>query len=134
MRGDGPSGLGGRTPTSWRLGMTRARRSRILVLAATASVAAAGSLVATPPTDAAPPPWTVVASGLNNPRLLTISRTGIYVGEAGFGGSGPCHTGGDGAKVCYGASGSITRIANGKQGRILSGLPSFAATDGSSAI
>jgi hypothetical protein len=76
----------------------------------------------------------VVAKGLNNPRLLTIAPTGIYVGEAGFGGAGPCHTGGDGSKVCYGTSGSITRIANGRQGRILSGLPSFAGSDGSEAI
>ncbi len=76
----------------------------------------------------------MVASGLNNPRLLTISSTGIYVGEAGFGGSGPCHTGGDGTKTCYGTSGSITRIAGGHQGRILSGLPSFAPANGSQAI
>jgi hypothetical protein len=114
--------------------MIRARTSRTLALAAVATVAAAGALIPTTPVGAAPPPWTVVAHGLNNPRLLTISPTGIYVGEAGFGGSGPCHTGGDGTKVCYGTSGSITRIANGRQGRILSGLPSFAGADGSSAI
>jgi hypothetical protein len=114
--------------------MIRARTSRTLTLAAVASVAAAGALVPTPQVGAAPPPWTVVASGLNNPRLLTISSTGIYVGEAGYGGSGPCHTGGDGTKACYGTTGSITRIAGGHQGRILSGLPSFAATDGTGAI
>ncbi len=114
--------------------MLGTRTSRTLALAAVATVAASGALIPTTPTGAAPPPWTVVAHGLNNPRLLTISPTGIYVGEAGYGGRGPCHTGGDGSKACYGTSGSITRIANGRQGRILSGLPSFAATDGSSAI
>jgi hypothetical protein len=97
-------------------------------------MAAAGALVPAPPGGAVGPPWTVVASGLNNPRLLTISPTGIYVGEAGYGGSGACHTGGDGTKTCYGTSGSITRIAHGHQGRILSGLPSFAPADGSEAI
>ena len=114
--------------------MVRARTSRTLTLAAVATLAATGALVPTPTVSAAAPPWTVVAHGLNNPRLLTISPTGIYVAEAGFGGSGPCHTGGDGSKACYGASGSITRIAHGRQGRILTGLPSFAATDGTSAI
>ncbi len=114
--------------------MTRSRTSRTLTLAAAATMAASGALIPTPQVGAAAPPWTVVAHGLNNPRLLTISPTGIYVGEAGFGGAGPCHTGGDGSRACFGTSGSITRIANGRQGRILSGLPSFAAADGSSAI
>jgi hypothetical protein len=114
--------------------MARSRTTRTLTLAAAATMAASGALIPTTPVGAAAPPWTVVAKGLNNPRLLTISPTGIYVAEAGFGGSGPCHTGGDGEKACYGTSGSITRIARGRQGRILTGLPSFAATDGSSAI
>jgi len=114
--------------------MTRARTPRALTLAAVATVAAAGTLVPTPTAGAVAPPWTVVAHGLNNPRLLTISRTGIYVGEAGFGGAGPCHTGGDGSTVCYGTSGSVTRIARGHQSRILTGLPSFAGASGAQAI
>ncbi len=114
--------------------MTRATKPRTLTLAAVATLAVAGALVPTPPGGADAPPWTVLASGLNNPRLLTISSSGIYVGEAGFGGSGPCHTGGDGSRVCFGTSGSVTRIAGGHHARILTGLPSFAGADGSEAI
>lgn len=75
----------------------------------------------------------VVASGLNNPRHLSFSPTGdLYVAEAGRGGSGPCIVGGEGP-ACFGLTGSVTRIRNGTQSRVLSGLPSVAAEDGSNA-
>jgi len=75
------------------------------------------------------PPPTVVAAGLNNPRGLTFGPdAALYVAEAGTGGDGACIIGPAG-EVCYGATGSITRIANGTQARIVSDLPSLAMPD-----
>ena len=79
-------------------------------------------------------PFTVVATGLNNPRSITIGPNGaLYVAEAGKGGPGPCVTGPDGSKECIGLTGSITRIMNGQQHRILGNLSSVAGSDGTSA-
>jgi hypothetical protein len=85
-----------------------------------------------PTTPAGP---TVVATGLNNPRHLSFSRSGdLYVAEAGTGGDGPCIDSSDGSHVCYGATGSITEVtARGAQKRVVTGLPSLAATGGASA-
>jgi hypothetical protein len=76
---------------------------------------------------------TVIATGLDNPRGLALAGGAVYVAEAGRGGSGPCGIAAGGDTVCYGATGAVTRIANGTQSRIVSGLPSLAAPDGSSA-
>lgn len=76
----------------------------------------------------------VVASGLDNPRGLDIGRWGeIYVTEAGRGGDGPCVAGPEADEVCVGASGAVTKIWHAKQRRVLEGLPSTAAPDGSAA-
>lgn len=78
---------------------------------------------------------TTVASGLDNPRGIAFSPNGaLYVAEAGRGGSGPCVAGPEGGQTCYGATGAVTRIWKGAQERVLSGLPSHAAPDGSQAI
>lgn len=80
---------------------------------------------------------TVVARGLNNPRGLDFGPSGLlYVAEAGMGGSGPCVPGPEGGQVCLGMSGSLSRIDLSRrvQERILTGLPSLAAPDGSAAI
>lgn len=78
----------------------------------------------------------VVATGLNNPRGLTIGPDGgIYVAEGGTGGadcyqvdpSDPTFV------MCIGATGSVTRIENGVQERIATGLPSMADPSGFSA-
>ena len=77
---------------------------------------------------------TVIASGLNNPRHLTIGADGaIYVAEAGKGGTGPCVNAPEG-KLCYGTTGAITKVWNGHQVRIVKGLPSAANPDGSFAL
>jgi hypothetical protein len=77
----------------------------------------------------------VVAQGLDNPRGITLGEDGaLYVAEAGRGGAEPCVSGPEGGQVCYGASGAITRIANGRQERIVSGLPSIAGEEGAAAI
>ena len=77
----------------------------------------------------------VVAGGLDNPRGLDIGPWGqIYVAEAGRGGAGPCVSGPEGeGETCAGASGAVTKIWHGKQRRVLEGLPSHAAPDGSAA-
>jgi hypothetical protein len=85
----------------------------------------------------------VIASGLDNPRHVAVSRWGaVYVAEAGRGGSPAtsksCFDSAEGF-ACTGATGAITRISKGHHGharqqRIVSGLASFAPADGASAI
>lgn len=83
---------------------------------------------------AAPAPlFTVIASGLNNPRGLAVAPDGaVYVAEAGAGGAGPCVKG-QGGPSCLGPTGAVTRIQNGSQARVLVGLPSVAGKDGTQA-
>lgn len=71
----------------------------------------------------------VIASGLDGPRGLTFAPDGsLYVTEAGRGGTGRCipAPGGTDEVMCYGATGAVTRIQNGKQERVVTGLPSLA--------
>jgi hypothetical protein len=71
---------------------------------------------------------TVVMSGLDNPRGLALGPDGgIYVAEAGRGGSGTEIIGGEGQPVRYGASGAVSRSLAGTQQRIITGLPSLAS-------
>jgi sugar lactone lactonase YvrE len=66
----------------------------------------------------------VVMSGLDNPRGLAFGpEGGLYVVEAGSGGSGPCQTLRM-AQQCYGPSGAVTRLWRGVQERVVAGLPS----------
>jgi hypothetical protein len=79
-------------------------------------------------------PWTV-ASGLDNPRGLAFGPHGeLFVAEAGRGGRGPCRTGAEGDRVCFGPSGAISEIVRGEHHRIVKGLPSLAAAGGAQAI
>ena len=73
-------------------------------------------------------PFMVVARGLDNPRGLAIGPKGeLYIAEAGKGGAGPCMASPEGGGMtCYGSSGAITRLWQGKQQRIVTGLPSAA--------
>jgi hypothetical protein len=73
---------------------------------------------------------TVVGSHLNNPRKVFIGADGaIYVAESGTGGRTTC-LGRGAAATCVGLTGSITRIADGVQKRVVTGLPSAAHRDG----
>lgn len=103
------------------------------------AAAAAGLLAASMavPAHAEAPGPEVVASGLDNPRQLTVAATGdIFVAEAGRGGEGPpCLPNPEDETdvVCFGSSGAITRISGGHQHRVVTGLPSVAGADGSNA-
>ncbi len=89
-------------------------------------------LLAAGPT-AADTSWQTIASGLDNPRGITAGPDGeLYVAEAGRGGDGPCAAGPEG-EVCFGMTGAITKIHDGTQTRVITGLPSLAAADGSGA-
>lgn len=83
-----------------------------------------------------------VADKLNNPRQLTFGPNGdLYVAEAGKGNVGAtdpggCLSGPEGP-ACAGNTGSVTRIKNpahhASASRVVTGLLSFAAPDGSGA-
>ncbi|HKQ00659.1 MAG TPA: ScyD/ScyE family protein [Actinomycetes bacterium] len=76
----------------------------------------------------------VVADGLNNPRGIGFGPDGaLYVAESGKGGTGPCIPSPEGGEACFGRSGSVTRITRHSQHRVLTGLPSTAAPDGTAA-
>jgi hypothetical protein len=120
-------------------------------VAASAAFAAAGTEGAKP--AAHKTGVSVIASGLDNPRGLTLAfGGGLLVAEAGRGGSGPCTGSPENPDElqCLGASGAITWIGNvpfggpesaptegaGKpwrQRELVGGLPSLAVEDGSGA-
>jgi hypothetical protein len=71
----------------------------------------------------------VVASGLDSPRHLSVTRRGeVYVAEAGTGGNDCIDVteGEDTFTVCAGTTGAITRVSRwGHQSRVVKGLPSL---------
>jgi hypothetical protein len=78
---------------------------------------------------------TTVATGLDNPRGLAFAPNGaLYVAEAGRGGAGPCFTGPEEGDACFGTSGAVSVLRNGRKIPVLTGLPSIADRDGSAAI
>jgi hypothetical protein len=80
--------------------------------------------------------FTVIADGLNHPRGLSFSSDGsLYVTEAGVGGNGDCvpPPSGQGDLLCYGTTGAVTKIKDGRVDRIITGLSSLALPDGSGA-
>jgi len=107
--------------------MKNVLRNASVLLGCTAWMALAGSAFAQSP-------YSVVMSGLDNPRGLAFAPNGaLYVAEAGRGGSGPCALNGAGETRCFGTSGAITRLWQGVQSRVAQGLESHAMPDGSSA-
>ncbi|MFB7892672.1 ScyD/ScyE family protein [Microbacterium sp. NPDC056044] len=119
---------------SHRRSRSRALAALITAAAATIAVVSAGApaVAADPP----PPVSSVVATGLDNPRQVSIGAGGtVYVAEAGTGGAGPCLPNPEDpeASVCLGATGAVTQISRGTQTRIVTGLPSLAGADGSGA-
>ncbi len=71
----------------------------------------------------------VVADGLDNPRGLTFGPDGaLWIAEAGgVGGAdaGPCLTGPEGNDVCYNTTGAVTRVLDGQQERVATGIRSI---------
>jgi hypothetical protein len=101
-----------------------------------ATLAAATFAFAAVAAHANGPTVQVIAQGLNNPRGLGFAANGdLYVAEAGIGGTGRCRPAPDGqpVAVCYGETGSLTRIdTDGKRSprRVIQGLPSMAPAGG----
>ena len=68
----------------------------------------------------------VVAEGLNNPRHLTFDdQDNLWIAEAGVGGTEDCISEGPmGGEFCFALTGSITRVDEQGQERVVTGLPS----------
>jgi hypothetical protein len=97
------------------------------VVAAAAALALLAAVAASATTPAR---LEVVAENLNNPRKLFVGPDrALYVVEAGSGGRDKC-LGSGLDKTCIGLSGSITRIRNGSQQRVVTGLWSGAPPNG----
>jgi hypothetical protein len=106
--------------------------TRVVTLAGVVVSLASSSL----PGRAAAPPFTVVMSGLDNPRGLAFGEKGaLYVAEAGRGGSAPCIVTPPprNEEVCFGATGAVSRLRKGRQERVVTGLPSAAPPGGQGA-
>ncbi len=71
---------------------------------------------------------TVVANQLNNPRGVAFDAGGaLYITEVGTGGASPSIPGPSPTlELVFGSSGAITRVQNGIQERVITGLPSLA--------
>jgi sugar lactone lactonase YvrE len=112
--------------------MSRRRLVALLVACCTALSAFAGVAQA----DSGNFALEVVAAQLRNPRGLAIAADGtIFVAESGRGGRN-CQTIGEGEEtfeMCYGPTSAITRVRNGQQRRVITGLPSLAGRDGAGA-
>lgn len=96
----------------------------VLPLSATAGAATTAA-------STAGPKVAVVASGLNNPRSLAWRGGHLYVSEAGLGGT-QCRRVAPGpmGKICFGITGSISRIDNGRVTRVVRGLASILEPSG----
>jgi hypothetical protein len=117
-------------------------RRTCLALLATVTAAAGVTVAVAPAAEAAPGGPIVVASGLNNPRALSLLADGstLLVAEAGAGGP-QCGPGGpDGGTTCVGATGSIDAITapnnarNVAPNRVITGLLSASGEGGIGAV
>jgi hypothetical protein len=75
-----------------------------------------------------------IMTGLDSPRGLAIGPDGgLYVAEAGRGGATPTSIIIEGQPRVFGSTGAVSRLLNGVQERVVTGLPSLTLEDGSSA-
>ena len=72
------------------------------------------------------PAYTVVADHLDNPRQLAVHGEGVYVAEAGTGGTACTPDG----SVCFGTTGAVTRVRHGRAERVQRGLISVSTHGG----
>src|ERR1700760_2685814 len=101
-----------------------------------AAAGAATSATASP--SSAKPTVSVVRSGLNNPRHLTLTGDGLWVAQAGAGGpagksncvTGPSTGGAGNTKYCVGQTGAVSLIRHGHIAASVR-LPSVIQTDSS---
>jgi hypothetical protein len=97
--------------------------------------APSGAAPAVVPTASTEP--VVVATGLNNPRQLSLSGTDLFVAEAGSGGTA-CGEGGEDS--CIGTTGAVAKITQAYRARsatptrVVTGLLSAAGPDGTFAV
>lgn len=109
--------------------MSRPFRSLAVAMVAASGIAlmtaGAAPAIAAPATAvarSATPVVTVVASGLNDPKEVTLGPGGLYVAESGTGGSS-CVTIA-GTSYCEGQTGAIVLVNGAGTRTVLSGLPS----------
>jgi hypothetical protein len=107
----------------------------VAALAALLALLAASLVGVSAPAGAVSAPE-VVATGLNDPYKLSFDADGdLYVAESGTGGDTcvemppPGDAEGEDEEVCFGLTGSVTRIVggDGAQSRVVTGLPSIGA-------
>jgi hypothetical protein len=99
---------------------------------------AGASTSATATASSAKPTVSVVRSGLNNPRHLTLTGDGLWVAQAGAGGpagksscvTGPSTGGAGSTSYCVGQTGAVSLIRHGHIAASVS-LPSVIQTDSS---
>jgi len=106
---------------------------RVFTAATAAALVTVGTVLASLPANATPsgdgaPTVTVVASGLNSPKHLTIGPGGVYVVESGTGGSN-CVTV-DGDSECEGQTGAVALVTPFGTFNVLTGLASVQEAEG----
>lgn len=107
------------------------RWRRPVAVAGAVAAVAAGAVAAPVSASSGGPDVEVIASGLDNPRGLTVLHDDtVLVTEAGRGGDGPCIMGPPGDPLCLGQTGAVTAIRRARkhtyeQRRIVT-LPSLA--------
>lgn len=115
-------------------------RTRPLVAGSSLLVLIGGLGLVAPAPASATPSWTVVVSGLNNPRDLAFGPDGsLYVAEAGDGGAGttdcvPSPGGELGNQTCADFSSAITRVWPGGFHRVVTGFASIGDGSGFGSI
>ncbi len=71
--------------------------------------------------------YPVVAGGLDHPRGLAFDRGGsLWITEAGKGGAGPCVGSQNGGEQCFGRSGRVSRLREGRRETVIGDLGSLA--------
>jgi hypothetical protein len=111
---------------------------RFATVALAGAVAAGVAIPAAAAGASSGPTVSVVRSGLNNPRHLTLTGGGLWVAQAGAGGpagksncvTGPSTGGGGNTKYCVGPTGAVSLIRHGHVATSVS-LPSVIQTDSS---
>jgi hypothetical protein len=114
------------------------RFAAVALAGAVAAGVAIPAVAAGAATSSGKPTVSVVRSGLNNPRHLTLTGDGLWVAQAGAGGparksncvTGPSTGGAGNTNYCVGQTGAVSLIRHGHVAASVS-LPSVIQTDSS---